>query len=85
MGLLGALALRHTRGVVRSAYVIGAALVLVTGLLARVSLGAHWPSDVIAGYLLAVTLGLGVYELLMSMPGRQSRSGGGTKRARANA
>lgn len=74
VGLLGALAWRHTRGVVRAAYLIGGAIVLVAGLVARVSLGAHWPSDVIAGYLLAITIGLGVFETLASSlrPSRKS-------------
>lgn len=66
VGLLGVLALRHTRGVTRGAYVFGCVLVLSAGLKARVVLGAHWPSDVIAGYLLAITIGLGLFELLTS-------------------
>lgn len=75
VALLLVLAWRHTRGVVRWSYVIGCAIVLVAGLLARVTMGQHWPSDVIAGYLLAITIGLGVLELLVSV-GR-----GGLKRA----
>lgn len=74
VGLLGALAWKNTHGIVRSAYVAGAALVLVSGFLARVTLGAHWPSDVIAGYLLAITIGLALYELLLTMPEPSSRS-----------
>ena len=71
VGLLGALAWRHARGATRWAYVIGCVAVLSAGLKARVVLGAHWPSDVIAGYLIAVTVGLGVYELLSKVKGRR--------------
>ncbi len=73
VALLLVLAWRHTRGVVRWSYVIGCAVVLIAGLLARVTMGQHWPSDVIAGYLLAITIGLGVLELLVSAPGLKSR------------
>ena len=73
VGLLMVLAWRNTRGVARTAYVAGCAFVLIAGLAARVSLGAHWPSDVIAGYLLAVVVGLGLVELLTSLgPSRKS-------------
>lgn len=74
VGLLGALALRYARGTARAAYLAGCAIVLIAGLLARVSLGQHWPSDVIAGYLLAITIGLGVMELLATLPGLKSGS-----------
>ena len=67
VGLLGVLALRHARGAVRWAYVIGCLAVLSAGLTARVVLGAHWPSDVIAGYLIAIAIGLGLVELLTSL------------------
>ena len=74
VGLVGALALRTARGASRWIYAGGCALVLAAGLIARVSLGQHWPSDVIAGYLIAITLGLAVYELLitLSVPGLKS-------------
>lgn len=83
VGLLGALALRHSTGTARAAYVSGCAIVLMAGLLARVSLGAHWPSDVIAGYLLAITIGLGLFELLTS-PGflRTSKARQSSRRSR---
>jgi len=76
VGLLGVLAWRNTRGIVLAAYLIGCSIVLLAGLAARVSLGAHWPSDVLAGYLLAVTIGLAVYELLHTVKGRGQRTKG---------
>ena len=76
VGLVGALALRNARGVVRAAYLIGCVFVLAAGLAARVALGQHWPSDVLAGYLLAITLGLAVYEGLATLKGRGQRTKG---------
>lgn len=73
VGLLGALALRYARGAARAAYLTGCAIVLIAGLLARVSLGQHWPSDVIAGYLLAIVIGLGLVELLASFSAPKRR------------
>lgn len=66
VGLLGVLAWRHARGAARWAYVIGCVAVLSAGLTARVVLGAHWPSDVIAGYLIAIVIGLFLLELFTS-------------------
>lgn len=77
VGLLGVLAWRHARGPARWAYVIGCVAVLSAGLEARVVLGAHWPSDVIAGYLIAIAIGLGVYELLSKVKGRRQKAEGG--------
>ena len=75
VGLLGVLAWRNTRGVARAAYTLGCAAILIAGLMARVSLGAHWPSDVLAGYLLAIVVGLGLFELLTTLgPSRKSKA-----------
>ncbi|HUF24668.1 MAG TPA: phosphatase PAP2 family protein [Vicinamibacterales bacterium] len=71
VGLLAVLAWRNTRGTVRAAYLIGCSIVLLAGLAARVSLGAHWPSDVIVGYLLAITIGLALFELLTAPMSRR--------------
>lgn len=74
IGLLGVMAWVHARGVVRAAYVTGCAIVLGAGFLARVVLGAHWPSDVVAGYLLAIVIGLGLFDLLALAVRRPSSS-----------
>src|SRR5688500_3247043 len=73
-GLLGALALGHARGTARAAYLTGCAIILIAGLIARVALGQHWPSDVIAGYLLAIVIGLGLVELLSTIRGSSRTS-----------
>jgi len=83
VGVLGALAWRNTRGVVRAVYVIGCAVVLLAGLTARVTLGAHWPSDVMAGYLLAITIGLAVFEVLASVKGKGLTSRGPSRKSGA--
>ena len=70
-GLLGVLAWRNARGTVRAAYTIGCGIVLLAGVIARVSLGQHWPSDVIAGYLLAITVGLAVFDALIAVAKRR--------------
>ena len=67
VGLLGVLAWQHARGATRWAYVIGCVAVLSAGLKARVVLGAHWPSDVIAGYLIAIVIGLAMFRMLQSV------------------
>ncbi len=83
VGLLGALALRHSTGTARAVYVTGCAIVLMAGLLARITLGAHWPSDVVAGYLLAITIGLGLVELLATLPGAKATSRGSSRTSKA--
>jgi undecaprenyl-diphosphatase len=55
-GYLGVLALVRPRTTARVAVAIVALLFLLAGIDARVVLGAHWPSDLLASYLFAVTL-----------------------------
>jgi len=55
-GYAGVLALVRLRGVARSLVCVIALFFLLAGIDARVVLGAHWPSDLLASYLLALTL-----------------------------
>jgi membrane-associated phospholipid phosphatase len=55
-GYAGALALVRSRGVARTALCVVALIFLVGGIDARVVLGAHWPSDLVASYLFAMAL-----------------------------
>lgn len=57
---------------------VGALVVAGTGL-ARVGLGVHYPSDVVAGYLLGVVWALGLATWLrLPIAGRHHRARGGT-------
>lgn len=80
VGLLMVLAWSGTRGVTRAVYVAGCAVVLIAGLIARVSLGAHWPSDVLAGYLLSITVGLAVLQVLNTVTTRGPSRRSGARR-----
>lgn len=51
-GYLGVLAWARGRGVSRLIVPVLAVLLLALGAVARIDLGAHWPSDILAGYLL---------------------------------
>jgi membrane-associated phospholipid phosphatase len=51
-GFLGILAMRKSSGVLRAMVLILCAALLALGWVARVGLGAHWPSDVIISYYL---------------------------------
>ena len=53
-GFLGVLAAWKTSGVTRTSLLIVCAALLIVGSIARVSLGAHWPSDVIISYYLGL-------------------------------
>jgi membrane-associated phospholipid phosphatase len=55
-GYAGVLALAHLRGAVRIVICVIMLLFLLAGIDARVVLGAHWPSDLLASYLFALTL-----------------------------
>jgi membrane-associated phospholipid phosphatase len=81
VGVLGMLAWTHTRGVARGTYTIGCAAILVTGLAARVSLGSHWPSDVVAGYLLAIVTGLAIFAALGTLRKGKGKRAEATSRA----
>jgi len=53
-GFLAVLAVVKSSGARRNVVLIVCAAALVTGWLARVVLGAHWPSDVIISYYLGL-------------------------------
>ena len=53
-GFLAVLAREKTVGAPRIVLLIGCSAILVIGWVARVALGAHWPSDVIISYYLGL-------------------------------
>ncbi|MGB8993208.1 MAG: phosphatase PAP2 family protein [Desulfobaccales bacterium] len=53
-GFLAVLATMRSSGVLRTALLIGCGAFLVIGWVARVALGAHWPSDVTISYYLGL-------------------------------
>jgi membrane-associated phospholipid phosphatase len=55
-GYVGVLALVRFRGAARMVVCVIAVFFLLAGIDARVMLGAHWPSDLLASYLFALTL-----------------------------
>jgi undecaprenyl-diphosphatase len=55
-GYIMGLALARLRGVARTVTCAVALFFLIAGIDARVVLGAHWPSDLLASYLFAMTL-----------------------------
>jgi membrane-associated phospholipid phosphatase len=55
-GYAGVLALVRLRGAARTVVCVIALFFLFVGIDARVVLGAHWPSDLLASYLFALTL-----------------------------
>jgi membrane-associated phospholipid phosphatase len=52
IGFLAVLFARKASGVLRTTGIIVCGLLLLVGWVARVSLGAHWPSDVVLSYLI---------------------------------
>jgi membrane-associated phospholipid phosphatase len=52
VGFLAALAIVKTRGGMRWILVLTCGCLLFAGLLARLALGAHWPSDICLSYLI---------------------------------
>ena len=55
-GYAGVLALARLRGAARTVVCVVALFFLLAGIDARVVLGAHWPSDLLASYFFALTL-----------------------------
>jgi membrane-associated phospholipid phosphatase len=53
-GFLAALAAVQVAGVLRTVLLTGCGALLILGWVARVALGAHWPSDVIISYYLGL-------------------------------
>jgi membrane-associated phospholipid phosphatase len=53
-GFLAVLAVMKSSGVLRTVLLSGGAALLILGWVARVALGAHWPSDVIISYYLGL-------------------------------
>lgn len=53
-GFLAVLATMRSSGVLRTALLNGCGAFLVIGWIAKVALGAHWPSDVIISYYLGL-------------------------------
>ncbi|MFO7578593.1 MAG: phosphatase PAP2 family protein [Nitrosomonas halophila] len=58
-------------GWVQSAAATAAILLLIAGTMARVVLGGHWMSQIMASLLLAGSIGLLVYQILQSIPSRR--------------
>lgn len=53
-GWLAVLSRRHTRPAIQSAAAVGLPLLIVLIGVSRVYVGAHWPSDVLAGFCLGL-------------------------------
>lgn len=81
LGLLTVLAIRERPGAVRrtALAVLGAFLVVVVGF-SRVYLGVHWPSDVLAGWLIGV-LWLTVCFTLAHLTRGNTRTSGTVRRS----
>ena len=54
IGFLAVLFARKTAGTLRAAVVLACGVLLLMGWVARIALGAHWPSDVILSYLIGL-------------------------------
>lgn len=61
-GHLGVLAWVRTRGALRVVVPASVLVVLAIGAVARIGLGAHWPSEILGGYL------LGLLWVVLSLP-----------------
>ena len=67
-GFLLVLALGRSSGAVRAVVPILCAALLVVGWVARVALGAHWPSDVIISYYLGLVWAGFIIRLALRAP-----------------
>ncbi len=65
-GFLAVLAMRTSTAAARALFVIPCAALLFLGLIARVGLGAHWPSDVIISYYIGLLWAAFVIRLGLS-------------------
>ena len=54
IGFLALLFARKTAGTLRAAVLLACGVLLLMGWVARIALGAHWPSDVILSYLIGL-------------------------------
>jgi membrane-associated phospholipid phosphatase len=54
IGFLALLFARKTSGTLRAAVLLACGVLLLMGWVARIDLGAHWPSDVILSYLIGL-------------------------------
>jgi undecaprenyl-diphosphatase len=54
IGFLAVLFARKTAGTLRAAVLLACGVLLLMGWVARIALGAHWPSDVIFSYLIGL-------------------------------
>lgn len=54
IGFLALLFARKTSGTLRAAVLLACGVLLLMGWVARIALGAHWPSDVILSYLIGL-------------------------------
>jgi membrane-associated phospholipid phosphatase len=73
-GYLAVLAWRALAGRTRLVAVLACALLLIVGGSARVVLGAHWPSDVVASYLIGLVWAALLISLFLAHKPRRAKS-----------
>jgi membrane-associated phospholipid phosphatase len=64
-GFLAVLAALKSSGLRRLAFTVGCSALLVVCFLARVALGAHWPSDVLISYYLGLLWAAGLIRVTL--------------------
>ncbi len=72
-GYLAVLAASKASGWRRAGWLLGCGAVLVVAGLARIALGAHWPSDVIISYYLALLWAAGLIHFALPKQGASRR------------